>query len=102
MGATIREFTGIAKTLGMVRSPDAVENRVRLLQQQHAQTIKILREIREEQTSQLINVAQAPTSSDTPLKELEAVSSQLAEQGKKIDLGYSQTLQLKVRFPSCD
>ncbi|XP_025200587.1 uncharacterized protein LOC112598376 [Melanaphis sacchari] len=99
MGATIREFTGIAKTLGMVRNPDAVENRIRLLQhqqlQQHAQTIKLLKEIREEQTSQLINVAQAPTYSDTPLKQLEAVSFQLAEQGKKIDLEYSQTLQLR-------
>lgn len=63
--------------------------------QQHAQTLKLLKEIRREQTSQQSNVLQAPLSSNTPLKELEAVSVQLAEQGKKLDLGYSQTLQLR-------
>jgi len=64
------------------------------LLQQHAQKIKLLKEIRVERMSQLSIVAQAPTSSYTPLKELEAVSLQLVEQGKKIDIGYSQTLQL--------
>lgn len=70
----------------MVRNLDAGEHRVRLLQQQqmqqHAQTLKLLKEIRMEQTSQQSNVIQAPLSSNIPLKELEAVSVQLAEQGK--------------------
>jgi hypothetical protein len=99
MGVTIREFDRIAKKLGMGRNPDAVEQRVRMLQhqqlQQHAQTLELLREIRVEQTSQQSNVAQEQSFSDIQLTELEAISLQLAEQGKKIDLEYSQTLQLR-------
>lgn len=53
MCANIREFTGIAKKLGMTRNPDAAELRIRLLQQQqlqqHSQSTKLLSEIRADQ-----------------------------------------------------
>ncbi|KAF0682172.1 CCHC-type domain-containing protein, partial [Aphis craccivora] len=53
MGAHLRDFTALAKRLGMVRNPDATELRVRQVQQQlvqqHAQTLNLLKEIREEQ-----------------------------------------------------
>lgn len=56
MGADFRDFSGHAKQLGLTRNPDALEISARQLQQQqaqqHALTLKLLREIREEQVRQ--------------------------------------------------
>jgi len=41
------------------------------------------------------NVAQEASPRQTLLQDLEAVNLHLADQGKKMDLGYNQTLQLK-------
>lgn len=53
MGVNIRDFTGLAKKLGMARNPDATELRVKQLQlqqaQQHSETLKLLGEIKAEQ-----------------------------------------------------
>jgi len=53
LGICFREFQSTAKMIGMTRSPDATEQRVRNLQHQqqtqHAQTLKLVNTIREEQ-----------------------------------------------------
>jgi len=98
MGVNLRDFKGISKMLGMVRNLDAVEQRIKLLQQQqlqqHSQSLKLMSEIRAEQG----NVVNATSPSQNLPQELEAVNHRLLEQGKKIDLGYSQTLQLKEQI----
>jgi len=53
LGICFREFLSTARIIGMTRSPDATEQRVRCLQQQqqqqHAQTMKLISEVRDEQ-----------------------------------------------------
>jgi len=101
MGVNIRDFTGLAKKLGMVRNPDATEQRVKWLQQrqmhQHSETFKLLSELKTEQARFLEAGLTANTGSSgrTLVQELEAVNLQLAEQGQKIEYGFSQTLELK-------
>ncbi|CAI6369044.1 unnamed protein product [Macrosiphum euphorbiae] len=104
MGANLRDFKGLAKMLGMVRNPDAVEQRIKSLQQQqlqqHSQSFKLMSEIRAEQVRCLEqgNGVHATSPSQNLPQELDAVNLQLLEQGKKMDLGYNQTLQLKEQI----
>lgn len=53
LGTCFREFLSAARIIGMARSPDTTEQRVRCLQQQqqqqHAQTMKLISEVRDEQ-----------------------------------------------------
>jgi len=53
MGVNLRDFKGLSKMLGMVRNSDAVEQRIKLLQQQqlqqHSQSLKLMSEIRAKQ-----------------------------------------------------
>ncbi|CAI6376222.1 unnamed protein product [Macrosiphum euphorbiae] len=104
MGANLRDFKGLAKMLGMVRNPDAVEQRIKSLQQQqlqqHSQSFKLMSEIRAEQLRCLEqgNGVHATSPSQNLPQELDALNLQLLEQGKKMDLGYNQTLQLKEQI----
>lgn len=104
MGVNLRDFKGLAKMLGMVRNPDAVEQRIKSLQQQqlqqHSQSFKLMSEIRAEQVRCLEqgNVAHTSSPSQNLPQELDAVNLQLLEQGKKMDLGLNQTLQLKEQI----
>lgn len=56
MGTSVRELASLAKTLGLIRSPEATELRVKKLQQQqnqhHSQSLTLLKEIRAHQVQQ--------------------------------------------------
>lgn len=53
LGICFRDFLKIAKSIGMIRTSDSTEQRIRYLQQQqqqqHCQTMKLINELREEQ-----------------------------------------------------
>jgi len=107
IGLTFREFASFAKMLGIVRNPDAVEQRIRALQQlqqqQHSQTLKLFSELRVEQARSLEqgHAIQATPPVQALPHELETINLQLAEQGKKLDLmsGTFNTLVEKAQAP---
>jgi len=89
VGAGLREFANLAKSLGLARNPDAQEQRIKRLQlqqqQQHAQTTKALKDIQEGMRQRGFGGG----ATDLSVEELGArtsdVHARLAEQNEKID-----------------
>lgn len=71
LGKSFRDLTRIAKVVGLTMSPDALEKRMRALQQQHQQqylqTMELIKKIREDNKQLRVDLQQIQLQSLKPL-----------------------------------
>jgi hypothetical protein len=83
LGKCFREFTKIAKAIGMVRSAGVIEQRLRVLQQQHQhqhlQMLEKIKELQEDNHQLRRSLKQSHTSPDTSLTQYCQISVALTE-----------------------
>lgn len=89
VGAGFREFANLAMKLGIVRTPDAQEQRMKQLQQQqqqqHLQTTKVLKDIQEDLSQRGYVTRPTDSLAEEQSTHTSDIEARLAEQSAKID-----------------